>query len=109
MEKIAERYFSPREVEAVRELPPELQIRGYFQYWTLKEAYIKGVGEGLSIPLPQAEIRTSETSGIFKVFHPKLPEAERWRLGMLPDPQAGYVAALAFQGDTLKLRCIKMS
>lgn len=49
--KLAERYFSPREVVALRALPPALRRTGFFDCWTRKEAYIKAVGAGLTMPL----------------------------------------------------------
>jgi 4'-phosphopantetheinyl transferase len=50
---IADHYFSPSEVEALRELPLPQQRQRFFEYWTLKESYIKARGMGLSIPLEQ--------------------------------------------------------
>jgi 4'-phosphopantetheinyl transferase len=48
---IARRYFSAREVEAFESLPAEQQATTFFEYWTLKEAYIKAVGVGISLGL----------------------------------------------------------
>lgn len=48
---VAGRFFSPREVADLRALPPDEQPRVFFDYWTLKEAYIKARGLGLAIPL----------------------------------------------------------
>lgn len=50
-EQIAERHFAAQEVADLRALPFEDQGRGFFEYWTLKEAYIKARGMGLAIPL----------------------------------------------------------
>ncbi|HEY4212972.1 MAG TPA: 4'-phosphopantetheinyl transferase superfamily protein [Steroidobacteraceae bacterium] len=48
---VADRFFAPREVADLRALAPERQAERFFQYWTLKESYIKARGMGLSIPL----------------------------------------------------------
>jgi 4'-phosphopantetheinyl transferase len=48
---VAERFFSSREVLDLRSLPPGAQPSRFLEYWTLKEAYIKATGLGLSAPL----------------------------------------------------------
>jgi 4'-phosphopantetheinyl transferase len=50
-EDVAGRHFAPDEVRDLRALPAEAQPRAFFEYWTLKEAYIKARGMGLAIPL----------------------------------------------------------
>lgn len=48
---IAESYFSSVETDDLFELDKALQQNRFFELWTLKEAYIKACGMGLSIPL----------------------------------------------------------
>ncbi len=48
---IAERYFSSTETRELFSLPKEQQRSRFFDYWTLKESYIKAWGLGLAIPL----------------------------------------------------------
>jgi 4'-phosphopantetheinyl transferase len=48
---IAEHFFSPSEVAILRGVAPDRQRDTFFRLWTLKEAYIKATGEGLSRPL----------------------------------------------------------
>lgn len=48
---IADRYFAPEEARALQTGPPELRQRRFFELWTLKEAYLKARGIGLSLPL----------------------------------------------------------
>ncbi len=48
---IARQYFAPAEAAALEALPAEQQGRAFLEYWTLKEAYIKATGLGLSMPL----------------------------------------------------------
>ncbi len=50
-EDVAGRFFAPTEVRDLRALPVDVQPRAFFDYWTLKEAYIKARGMGLAIPL----------------------------------------------------------
>lgn len=49
--QLARRFFAPREVDDLLALPSHEQRRAFFDYWTLKEAYIKARGKGLAIPL----------------------------------------------------------
>ena len=50
---IADRFFSPLEVSELFSRPQNTQESRFFDYWTLKESYIKACGQGLSIPLDQ--------------------------------------------------------
>src|SRR5262249_29846251 len=50
-EAIARHYFSARDIEALRALPPRLRVKAFFHAWTRKEAYLKATGAGLSLPL----------------------------------------------------------
>lgn len=45
------RYFSPQEAEALRAAPEERLADRFFDYWTLKESYIKARGAGFAIAL----------------------------------------------------------
>ncbi|MCK5897787.1 MAG: 4'-phosphopantetheinyl transferase superfamily protein [Methylococcales bacterium] len=51
--EIAQRFFSPAETKALLHESNSVQKQRFFQYWTLKEAYIKAKGMGLSLPLEQ--------------------------------------------------------
>jgi 4'-phosphopantetheinyl transferase len=48
---IADRFFSRREYEDLFRLADEERIERFFDYWTVKESYIKALGKGLSCPL----------------------------------------------------------
>jgi len=49
--EIARKFFTPEESEEIATHPPEHQIYRLLSYWTLKEAYIKAEGQGLSMGL----------------------------------------------------------
>jgi 4'-phosphopantetheinyl transferase len=48
---VARRFFAPAEVAALEAAPETDRQELFFAFWTLKEAYIKARGLGLSIPL----------------------------------------------------------
>ncbi|MCJ8320460.1 MAG: 4'-phosphopantetheinyl transferase superfamily protein [Colwellia sp.] len=48
---IADRFFSSSETKELFSLPKDQQRHRFFDYWTLKESYIKAWGLGLAIPL----------------------------------------------------------
>lgn len=48
---VANRFFAPAEVAALHRLPEDQQPARFFDYWTLKESYIKARGMGLALPL----------------------------------------------------------
>ena len=91
---IARRFFCPSEVDRWMSLPEELRLRGFFNCWTRKEAYVKAVGGGLSIPLDGFEVsfRPGDPPAIL------LPGSEHWSLFDV-SPTPGYAAALAIRGS----------
>jgi len=48
---LARRYFAPLEVAQLEAMAPADQPQAFFRFWTLKEAYIKACGQGLSMDL----------------------------------------------------------
>jgi 4'-phosphopantetheinyl transferase len=76
---IADWFFAPEEVVALRTLPDEQQQQRFFEYWTLKESYIKARGMGLSIPLKRFAFHLEDPEQIRLTIHPGLQDyAERW-------------------------------
>jgi 4'-phosphopantetheinyl transferase len=57
---IAERYFTADESADIRAAAPERRSERFFRYWTLKEAYIKAHGSGLSLPLDAFAMRLGD-------------------------------------------------
>jgi len=104
-ERVAEQFFSSREVTALRVLPGNMQPQAFFNCWTRKEAYIKARGEGLSLRLDQFEVSLApgEHAALLSTSG-DTQESFRWSLReLVTDP--GYVAALAVEGSSWSLRC----
>jgi 4'-phosphopantetheinyl transferase len=101
-QEIAERFFSSREIAALRALPRERQTDAFFACWTRKEAYLKARGDGLSFPLDQFSVSVSpeEPASLLDCGD---DETQRWVLQDL-SPGAGWAAAVAIEGRGWRLR-----
>jgi len=92
---LAARYFASAEGAHVASLPPRLQPDLFFQYWTLKESYIKARGMGLSIPLDKFAFNLRE-DGVDLHIDPALADdPHRWcfiRLQPTPEHRAAICA-----------------
>ena len=53
------RFFAREEIETLRTLPEPAAIDRFFDYWTLKEAYLKARGFGLNLPLDAFAMQVS--------------------------------------------------
>jgi 4'-phosphopantetheinyl transferase len=102
-QRIAERFFSPAEVETLRSLPEGVQREAFFHCWTRKEAFVKARGEGLSFPLDQFDVSLApgEPAALLRTLGDP-EEAARWSLREL-FPGPGFVAAVAAAGHSWRL------
>ena len=57
---VARRFFAPPEVRHFESVPPAQQPLVFLEFWTLKEAYIKATGEGLSAGLSSFAMRLDD-------------------------------------------------
>lgn len=99
--EIADRFFAARELSDLRALPAATQRQRFFHYWTLKEAYIKGRGMGLALPLGKFAYTVRGGQPLDLWVDAELDdEADSWRLCLLA-PSHRHTAAVAArqQGD----------
>ncbi|MCP4693505.1 MAG: 4'-phosphopantetheinyl transferase superfamily protein, partial [Desulfobacterales bacterium] len=100
-EELAERFFTPRECGMILDSPRELKQEVFFNFWTLKEAYLKATGEGVS-GLEKIEI-DYPASGDPILRNPKtMTTIPGWRARRLP-PAEGYAGAVVIQGSGWRL------
>jgi 4'-phosphopantetheinyl transferase len=105
VEPIARRFFSEHEQGQLAALPPSERVTGFFRCWTRKEAFIKAIGSGLSLPLDQFDVSIAEVDGsALLATRPDRNEAARWSLQEVPAGD-GYVAALCVHGQEWRLKC----
>ena len=99
-ERLAERVFSPNELAALRQLSVSSQVEAFFAGWTRKEAYVKGRGEGLSLPLRRFEVLAPVAStACVRLSGAGL---DQWSLRQIC-PGEGYAAAVAVAGTIGRL------
>lgn len=82
----------------LRAMPLAERLRRFFEIWTLKEAYIKARGMGLSLPLADFTIRFAGEAGLGIAFAPGTGEDPArwhlWQVSAAPD----YALSLALSG-----------
>lgn len=101
---IARQYFSPVEVAELETVPSEQRELAFFTCWTRKEAFIKALGLGLSLPLDSFDVSlTPNEPAILRAVRPQPQEAERWILRSL-DVAPRYAGAVAVQNADAKNR-----
>jgi 4'-phosphopantetheinyl transferase len=101
---LAHRFFSADEQRALATLDPEDHYAGFFRCWTRKEAYIKAIGTGLSLPLNQFDVslRPGEENALLAT-RPDAGEAAVWSLREVSAGD-GYAAALCVHGHGWRVR-----
>ena len=103
IEEVAERFFSPAEISALKALPGDERLEAFFSCWTRKEAYIKAVGGGFSIPLDGFEVAFgSERAAALVAVRDNPSEVSRWKMYDLQMPK-DYKAALVVEGRAHRL------
>ena len=93
--RVADRYFSPAEVDAIRsagDRPDE-----FLRYWTAKEALAKGLGLGLQGPWGELEV--SDSDGALTPV-----DRDDWRLIEVAGLPDGYRATLAVHAADARIR-----
>jgi 4'-phosphopantetheinyl transferase len=98
---IARRFFSPREVEWLKRTKD-----GFLRLWTAKEAIIKAVGGGLSIPLADVDVTdiVDRKSRTMTLNTSGLPPQNLWLQELAP--VAGYAAAVAVLDEPFTVHCM---
>lgn len=99
-EKILERFFSEGEREYYRSQPETLKERSFMNLWTMKEAYSKALGRGLSSELRDIDLAHVLSGGSpagtpvrLDIGHEGIWTIHRFR------PKDEYIAALALKGE----------
>jgi len=93
---LAKGYFAPTEEAWLQSLDPAAQHQGFFQLWTLKEAFIKATGLGLAQPLDAFSFRFDPLGIAFR--DPALGDPAAWHFAQCA-VGAQHQLALAWRTD----------
>jgi len=104
-EQVAKSVFSVPEQAVLRSLPDSLKPEAFFNAWTRKEAYIKALGQGLSIPLDQFDVAfVPGEPAALRAVRGTWENAHNWTLQHL-SPAPNYAGAIAVAGLGWQLKC----
>lgn len=91
---IADQCFAQPEVATLARTPAELRQQRFFEFWTLKESYIKARGMGLSLPLSKFSFSFPAQRRVRIDIDPDLgDDPRRWCFWQF-SPAVPYLAAI---------------
>jgi 4'-phosphopantetheinyl transferase len=103
---IARRFFSADECADLESTPVEEREGAFFNCWTRKEAYIKAVGGGLSIPLDSFCVSLIPGQAA-RLISNRENSAADWNVQAF-DPGPGYRGAVAYNGPPRQFNVRRM-
>jgi 4'-phosphopantetheinyl transferase len=89
--ELAERYFSPFEVASLARCTEDAVRPRFLELWTLKEAFVKAVGAGLTMSLDSMSFALDDDNGI--VFQPPAGfAASEWHFALYEPAECARMA-----------------
>jgi 4'-phosphopantetheinyl transferase len=97
-EKIAARFFAPAESRHLMGLAPDARRGRFVDLWTLKEALVKAIGQGIAGSLNRFAFEIGDE---VRLVSPPLIDPHDWQFGLFtPDP--GFRLAVAVHRTTAR-------
>jgi 4'-phosphopantetheinyl transferase len=106
-EEVARSVLSSVEITTIRALPADRRVQTFFHCWVRKEAYVKGLGTGLSAALGDFVVPLSASGGAVHDHRRSSSADADWQIHPLRVGR-GYAAALAVAGD-VRVICWRLS
>lgn len=104
--ELAQRFFHPDEYQQLCQISGDQQLACFYRLWTLKEAFIKATGKGLSFGLENFVVDIhAEAMNCLLSINSDFGVASDWSLGSLVSPWPDYAAAFSCKGK-LELKTI---
>ena len=94
---VAKRMFSEAETRELEQLEGQAYLEHFFTRWTLREAYVKALGIGISFPTRKLTFTVNKDNFVEVSFHPDIEERrDNWHFELLK-PTAEHIAAIAIR------------
>ncbi len=85
---VAKRYFATAEADLIADLPAHARNAMFFRIWTLKEAYLKAVGQGITAPLGDFAFHFNDPQISIQFLTQRSDLPESWQFAEIrPGPQ----------------------
>lgn len=79
---VAKRFFRPEELEGLEDLDRYHQVDALNRLWTAKEAFVKMLGKGLTLPLDSFIVRLGDTAELEQDYTGRSYRLHEYRLGL---------------------------
>ncbi|MDF1654919.1 MAG: 4'-phosphopantetheinyl transferase superfamily protein [Coxiellaceae bacterium] len=100
---IAKRFFATEEAAWFERAPDNEKLSVFYKIWSLKEAYMKAVGMGMSLPLSSFAFGENAAGDVELVREPKEALPVAWRISCF-DTIADYAMAVVHSTESCCLQ-----
>lgn len=100
---IGARFFSDNEFQLLKNAGIDNHVKIFFKIWTMKEAFIKSIGLGLSFPLKDFDVSFENNTSDLKAIRNTNLNHQDWFMTNF-DTEEGYEAAVAVKNKEVALK-----
>lgn len=106
LSKVSAEVFDPQELFDLGHLDESGQTKRFFDYWTLKESFVKASGAGLTMPLNEVGFKLGLSEALISIPQNRSESTHNWRSWLWPlTPQHRLALTLKdCQTQTVKFR-----
>jgi 4'-phosphopantetheinyl transferase len=100
--ELAAAHMTPKETAWLRSRSPRTRSRTFLELWTRKEALVKALGTGLSVPLDGIDTMPGDSRGAIRPSG--MPGDAAWSVVALDRPgDGGHVGSVAIEGSRVRV------